>query len=199
MLLRDVLEDFGGTVRAATPGQTISDIDLEGQKLESFEEGYKAGWDDAIKAQSDDQTRIASDFAQNLQDLSFTYHEAYSQVLGAMTPLLEEIVHALLPTLARDALGLHIIEQLQAQSRAIGALEVEIVVSPLDRAAVTALLGRDFGFPLVITHSDTMGEGQADIRFGETEQQIDLTGILDSIDEAVKGFTQETKRNIAHG
>ena len=116
-----------------------------------------------------------------------------------MSPLLEEIVNALLPPLAREALGLQILEQLQAQSRAIGALDVEIVVSPQDRPAVASLLDRDFGFPLSITESDTIAEGQADIRFAETEQQIDLTGVLDGIDQAVKGFSHETRRTSAHG
>lgn len=199
MHLRDLLEDFSGPPQRAADRPGLSDSDLEGLKLESFEDGYKAGWDDAIKAQADDQTRIASDFSQNLQDLSFTYHEAYSQVLGAMTPLLEDMVNALLPALAREALGLHLLEQLQAQCRAIGCLDVEIVVAPQDSMAVRALLDRDFGFPIAVVESATMGEGQADIRFGETEQQIDLTGVLASIDQAVKGFAHENKRKIAHG
>ncbi|MFZ5964338.1 ABC transporter ATP-binding protein [Thalassococcus sp. BH17M4-6] len=201
MALRDLLEDFGQSTPPATApgGAPLNDVDLEGIKLESFEDGYKAGWDDAIRAQSDDRTRIASDFAQNLQDLSFTYHEAYSHVLAAMTPLLDDMVHALLPALARDALGLHIVEQLHAQSRAIGNLSVEIVVAPENRDAVSALLTRDFGFPLSVVESDTIGEGQADIRFGAVEQQVDLTSVLNGINEAVTAFTFDNARKTAHG
>ena len=83
--------------RRATPRWKKSKL-----QLDAFEEGYRAGWDDAIKAQSDDRTRI-SEFAQNLQDLSFTYHEAYSHAINAMTPLLEDIVRSVLPKIAHEA------------------------------------------------------------------------------------------------
>ncbi|MGR3272717.1 ABC transporter ATP-binding protein [Thalassococcus profundi] len=200
MLLRDLLEDFSAPAQpaGASTAPEPSDFDLEGAKLQSFEEGYKAGWDDAIAAQSADQSRIASDFAQNLQDLSFTYHEAYSHVMNAMTPLLEEMVRSLLPGLAREALGLQIVEQLQDRAREIGSLAVEISVAPQNVAAIAPLLERDFGFPLNLLPNDTLGDGQADIRFGDSESQVDLTGVLSSIDEAVQGFAHETRRT-AHG
>lgn len=200
MQLADFLEDFEGQKPpSAMAVPTGPLIDIEGEKLESFEEGYRAGWDDAIKAQSDDRTRISSDFAQNLQDLSFTYHEAYTQVLNAMTPLLEEMVHSVLPKLAHGALGLHIVEQLRNQSRDIGALDVEIVVAPACIEAVKSSLTQDFGFPLQLVEDETMAEGQADIRFGSHEQRIDLSEILAGVDQALKGFVHENQRKIANG
>ncbi|KMK68849.1 ABC transporter ATP-binding protein [Puniceibacterium sp. IMCC21224] len=201
MQLVDFLEDFEG-FRAPLSGLATPvgpAIDLEGEKLESFEEGYRAGWDDAIKAQSDDRTRISSDFAQNLQDLSFTYHEAYSQVLSAMTPLLEEMVNSVLPKFAQNSLGLHILEQLRAKSRDIGALDVEIVVSPQCIEAVKVSLTQDFGFPLQLVEDDSMADGQADIRFGNMEQRIDLSEVLVGVDQALQGFVHENQRKIANG
>ncbi len=199
MRLQDFLEDFDGAA-AFAPAQTrMSDDEVETLKLSAFEEGYRAGWDDAIKAQSDDRTRISSDFAQNLQDLSFTYHEAYSQVLNAMTPLLDDIVRSVLPKIAHEALGLHILEQLKAQSRAIGALGVEIVVSPENAEAVAGLLDQDFGFPLRVTEDETMAAGQADIRFGESEQQIDLSEVLTDVSAALQGFMHENRKKVVNG
>ncbi len=199
MRLQDFLEDFDGAA-AFAPAQTrMSDDEVETLKLSAFEEGYRAGWDDAIKAQSDDRTRISSDFAQNLQDLSFTYHEAYSQVLNAMTPLLDDIVRSVLPKIAHEALGLHILEQLKAQSRAIGALGVEIVVSPENAEAVAGLLDQDFGFPLRVTEDETVAAGQADIRFGESEQQIDLSEVLTDVSAALQGFMHENRKKVVNG
>jgi hypothetical protein len=40
-----------------------------GQGRGSFEQGYSAGWDDAVAAQQDDQGRIRTDLARNLQSL----------------------------------------------------------------------------------------------------------------------------------
>lgn len=199
MQLHAFLEDFGEISQQSEDSVTLTDIDFEGQKLESFENGYKAGWEDAIKAHADDQNRLASDFTQNLQDLSFTYHEAYSQVLGAMTPLLDQMVKVLLPSLAREALGLHILDQLQEQCRSAGSPTVEVLVSPSNHSAVAKLMEQDFGYPLRLIEDEMLGDGQADIRFGETEQQIDLTSVLEGIEQAVKGFVYENNRKLAHG
>ncbi|WP_246107232.1 ABC transporter ATP-binding protein [Puniceibacterium confluentis] len=199
MRIQELLEDFDVAAQLPASCAGMSEEALEGLKLAAFEDGYRAGWDDAIKAQSDDQTRISSDFAQNLQDMSFTYHEAYSQVLSAMNPLLEDIVRSVLPRIAHEALGLHILEQLKAQSRAIGALGVEIVVAPENIEAVSGLLDQEFGFPLSVTEDDTMSGGQADIRFGKTEQQIDLTSILSDVSSALQGFVNENRKKVANG
>lgn len=199
MTLRSVLEDFGSTqIRPLHPGG-IATADLEAEKLEAYEQGYRAGWDDAIKAQADDKTRIASDFAQNLQDLSFTYHEAYSRVLNAMSPLLQDMVNTLLPEMARQTLAPHLIEQLETLAGDIGSLKVIIAVAPGNLEAVQPLTTRDFGFPLELTADDTLGEGQADLRFGETEREIDLSDVIQSIGKSVEAFAYDNERKVANG
>lgn len=203
--LGSLLEDFGSTAPARRTAQpapvdpSFSEAELEGKKLEAFEKGYRAGWDDAVKAQSDDRMRISSTFGQHLQDLSFTYHEAYTQVMNAVTPLLNEMVASLLPSIARDTLGHHIVDQLQAMSRQIGTMEVVIAVHSNKMEAVTPLLDHDFGFPIDLIPDDTLDEEQADIRFGQTERQIDLSDLIASVTEAVEGFAHDNRRKMKHG
>lgn len=199
--LRQLFEDFGGAAptTAVETAPAFNEADLEGQRLEAFENGFKAGWDDAIKAQSDDKTRISSAFGQHLQDLSFTYHEACSQVMNAMTPLLNEMVNVLLPGMARATIGAHIVEKLQEMSREIGALEVQIAVSPSNVEAVSGLLEEDFGFPVRLVEDSTLADEQADIRFGKTEKQIDLGELVRSVSEAIAGFAHENQRKLANG
>lgn len=201
-LLASLLEDFGspgsgGAVEPEAP--RIGEAEIEGAKLEAFEKGYKAGWDDAVKAQSDDRTRISSAFGQHLQDLSFTYHEAYSQVMSAVAPILNEMAGTVLPQIARATLSQHIADQLDALTQEIGALDVVIAVAPARVEAVQGLLQQDFGFPITLAADATLNEDQADIRFGETERQIDLGELIASVTEAVEGFTHDNQRKIAHG
>ncbi|MBV6635178.1 MULTISPECIES: ABC transporter ATP-binding protein [Mameliella] len=204
--LAELLEDFGAKAKAAglatqpEPSEPrITEAEIEGQKLEAFEKGYRAGWDDAVKAQSDDRTRISSAFGQHLQDLSFTYHEAYTQVMNAVTPLLDEMVRSLLPEMARQTLGHHIVQQLQAMSLEIGRMDVVIAVHPDRVEAVEPLLEQDFGFPIRLTPDDSLAEEQADIRFGATERQIDLSDLAASLAEAVAGFAHDNQRKMKHG
>ena len=201
-LFANLLEDFGtpGAGPSAEPAAPrISETEIEGAKLEAFEKGYKAGWDDAVKAQSDDRTRISSAFGQHLQDLSFTYHEAYSQVMSAVAPILNEMAGTVLPQIARATLSQHIADQLDALTQEIGALGVVIAVAPSRVEAVQGLLQQDFGFPIELAADETLNEDQADIRFGETERQIDLGELIAAVAEAVEGFTHDNQRKIAHG
>lgn len=198
--LADVLEDFGAVrVQPQTLPPMHDDGELESAKLEAFEGGYKAGWDDAIKAQNDDHARISSDFAQNLQDLSFTYHEAYGQVMGGISPLLEDVVGKLLPSMLRETLGLHVSEQLRSMAREVGTLDVVIAVAPGHAEQVSPLLDPDISFPLSLVEDETLAEGQADIRFGDTEKQIDLGGLVEDVARAVQGFVHDNRRKTAHG
>lgn len=198
-LLRNFLDDFGSHPVAEPQSNVLPAEDFEAKRIEVFETGYKAGWDDAIRAHSDDKTRISSAFGQHLQDLSFTYHEAYGQVMNAMRPLLEDIVGTLLPGIARETVGAHLVQELQRQASEIGALDVVIAIAPGRQEAVAPLLEGDFGFPIKLIEDDTLAEDQADIRFGKTERQVDLGALVDQVSEAIQGFAHENHRKIANG
>ncbi|RBI71138.1 hypothetical protein DQW77_12770 [Roseovarius sp. TE539] len=187
-----LLEDFG-----AAAGATLSmtDVKLEEQKLESFETGYTAGWEDAAKAQADDATRISADFARNLQELSFTYQEAHAQVLDALTPLLEGMVETVLPDLARRTLAPRLVDMVQEKARSLtGSTRFEIVVAPACRAALEPLLEGVVSPPVTLREEPSLGEGQAYIAAGDTETEIDLDEVLAGIGEAVAGFLEDQKR-----
>ncbi len=123
---------------------------LEDQKLQSFEEGYQAGWDDAVKAQSDDKTRVSAQLDQSLQEMSFTYHEALAKLTNAMKPLMEQIVDKLLPAMARETLGAHVIEQTLDMLRDSKGHAVEIVVAKDSLPAIEALLDPGTKGPLLV-------------------------------------------------
>jgi len=199
MSLLNTLEDFGAFTGTTVNGPELSEDERETQRLDIFEQGYRAGWDDAIKAQSDDQSRITSDFAQNLQDLSFTYHEAHAQIVNAMQPLMTQIVDSLLPEMARQSLGQQIVGELRNLARSQALPQVEIVVAPANKAALEPWLDQEFSFPIALRDDAMMGEGQAEIRFAEAERQIDLTGVVDGIATAMRGFFNENKKELRHG
>ncbi len=199
--LKDLLENFDAADPApkAAEESGIGTEELEAEKLEAFENGYRAGWDDAVKAQSEEGARISSALAQNLQDLSFTYNEAYSNVMNAMSPLLEEMIGALLPEIAKAALGPHVVELLETSAREAGSTGVIISVAPEMVDSVAPLLESDFGFPVRLDADETLTDGQADLRFDEIERQIDLSEALETIAAAVRGFVHDNQRISANG
>ncbi|QFS84694.1 hypothetical protein FIU97_18190 [Roseivivax sp. THAF40] len=201
MQLIEFLTDFNATseIGQASIRSQQSEEALEKRDLETFDKGYRDGWDDAMAAVEKEGKRLHSDFAQNLQDLSFTYHEAYGQILAGMEPLLTQIANTILPAAFQDSLAHHLTDRLTAHARALGEAPVEIAVSPAELALVEPMVDSDLGFPIKVVADGTLVPGQADIRFGaHQEERLDLTEMASEIRDAITGFSIETRRS-AHG
>jgi flagellar assembly protein FliH len=187
MSIAHLLEEFGDP-SDGTP-LAMTDVSLEEERLAAFEKGYQAGWEDAVKAQSEDARRITADLAQNLQDLRFTYEEAFGAVMAALRPLLTEMAGAVLPQLARESLAPRIAEMLHDHARTQGRQPIEIAAAPEDLPRLEQLTGGSLEIGLVA--DDTLAEGQVYLRFGESEAEVDLPGVLAGITAAVSGFFAE--------
>lgn len=161
---------------------------FEEMKLASFEEGYSAGWEDAVAAHSGDQTRIRDDLARNFQSLAFTYHEAREHILQSIEPLIREMVTHILPKLARASLGPLVLETLRPLIAEAANAPMVLVINPGARPAVEAVLSADKAIPLLIQDEPSLGEGQAYIRFARSETRIDLDRALASITAAMDDF-----------
>ncbi|WP_428546080.1 flagellar biosynthesis protein [Profundibacter sp.] len=149
-------------------------------------------------AQIEEQSRVAADFARNLQELSFTYHEARSQILSSLKPLFTEMVSKVLPRLAQETLPQSIVDEVLSAASDRTNAEFEIVISPANRPALERLLEGQGTLDVNIVEEPTMAEGLAYIRFNETEKQIDLTSVLAGFSQLVEGFfTQQQKVAIS--
>ncbi|WP_371060910.1 ABC transporter ATP-binding protein [Rhodosalinus sp. 5P4] len=200
MSIAHLLEDFALARPQPTAAQSspLSDEQLEALRLEAFEEGYKAGWDDAVAARDKEETRLSAELAGALQDLSFTYNEAYAHMVKAIEPLLERMVGSLLPSLMREALGAHVLSELGTLTRELGQAEVEVHVPPGQVDTIGTLV-EGAGFPARVIGDPALGEGQAQLRFGTSERQVDLDDILSEIRRAISAFCHETERELRHG
>jgi len=197
MPISHLLEDFAAP-RAPGVALSMTDEALETQKLDSFEAGYKAGWDDAATAQAGEAAHVSADFARNLQDLSFSYHEAHAQFLAAVAPLLTGMVETVLPDLARQTLAPRLVELLQEKSRELAdSATVELVIAPANRPAVEPLLEGVTALPLTLREEPSLGEGQAYLTAGDQETGVDLDEVLAEIRGAVSGFLEDQKRESA--
>ncbi|SIS51650.1 flagellar assembly protein FliH [Roseivivax lentus] len=197
MQLTELLTDFArsdGSGPASGTADTGPDAQ-EQRDLASFDKGYRDGWEDAMAAVEKEGGRLHSDLSQNLRDLSFTYHEAYTHILAAMEPLLTQIATAILPAAFDDSLPRHLLDRLMEHARTSGETLVEIAVSPRELALVEPLVDSDLGFPVTVVADGTLAPGQADIRFSEDrEERIDLTEMASEIRDAITGFSTETRR-----
>lgn len=195
MSVSHLLEDFGAFARG-TP-VALTDISLEEERLEAFEKGYQAGWDDSARALSEENRSLSADLAQNLKDLSFTYHEAHTAVLNGLRPLLDQIISAVLPALAHQALCAQISELLHEIARDHSGQPIEIVTAPANIPALEALLQEEGVLPVSLVEESSLADGQAYLRFGHQEREIDLDSVLTAIEQAVTVFFNQTERKSA--
>ena len=194
------LEVFDVQDASSTRGTIVTDANqLEDIRMQAYEQGYTAGWDDAASAQSEDQSRIQADFARNLQSLGFTFHEARTHVLRAVQPLLNEIVTCLLPEMAREGLASVALEILMPLADEMADAPVTLVLNPASRPAVEALLEQATGLQLTFIEEPTLGEGQVYLRLGDVETRVDLDRATADIATAVRDFFDLTEKDQRYG
>ena len=183
------LEVFDTVIAAnGTPQAMVEAIEVEEAKVVSFEQGYSAGWDDAVAAQLDDQTRIRADLARNLQSLAFTFQDARSHVLQAIRPLILEMTSRLLPEVAREALAPTVLDALSPLAEELADAPLTLVLNPTVRGQVEELLTHATGLPMKINEEPSLPEGQVYIRFGTVETKVDLSKVTSDIAIAVRAF-----------
>ena len=178
----------------------LGQAELEECRLAAYEQGYTAGWDDAVAAQDGEVARLRADLGQNLQDMSFTYHEAHSHVLRTLEPLLNDMVAKVLPAIARDTLAPMVLEHLRPIAKDLADQPVSLVANPANRDLLERLVVDEAPFPLTFQEEASLGDGQVYLRFGTEETRIDLDGVIEAISSAVSGFFRiEKHEERRHG
>lgn len=172
---------------------------IEDVRLQAYETGYSAGWEDAVGATRDDQTRISTELANNLQKLAFTFHEARSHVLKSVQPLVTQLSTRLLPELAQEVLAPVVLDTLMPLIDTLADAPIRVVLNPASRPAVERLLSQAAGIPLIVEEEATLGEGQVYLRFGDVEHHVDLDKAVADIARAVHDFFEYSEKEANHG
>lgn len=174
--------------------------ELEEARLQAYEQGYTAGWDDSVAAQDAEVARLRADLGRSLEDLSFTYHEAHSHVLRTLEPLLHDMVTKVLPALARETLGHVVLDHLRPLARELAGAPIAVVANPVNRAIIERLVVAEADFPVIVREEASLGEGQVYLKLGEVESQIDLDGVIAAMAAAVSAFFRvEKQEDRKHG
>ncbi|HPD92280.1 MAG: hypothetical protein H6900_09055 [Rhodobacter sp.] len=172
--------------------------DIEDIRLNAYERGYVAGWEDGgTQSASDAATRRAA-VERQVEQLTFTYHEARGHVLKGLEPLLRAMIDAVLPAAARASVAPVAMEQLMPL--ALAATETPITLR-VGRGSLSAFEDAFEGQPLpplTLIETDDLDAGQAEFAFGAAETRIDLSHAARAIAEAIGRFyriqSEETRR-----
>ncbi|MCX7890027.1 MAG: flagellar biosynthesis protein [Rhodobacteraceae bacterium] len=160
----------------------------EEARLAAFEQGYSAGWDDALAAQEAETARLREELGRAIADLGFGYREAHRHVLMALRPLLVDMVGKVLPAIARATLSEIVLELVMPAAEAAAGRPVEIRAHPDAVALIEPAVAAQSVLPAVIRPDPALTPGQVLIRGTDGEQKVDLDGVIAAIGRAVATF-----------
>lgn len=198
MPISHLLEDFHNDPSRGNL-HIISDETLEEARLSSFEQGYQAGWDDASSAHEGEQTHISAEFARNLQDLSFTYQEAYNHVMRSIKPILDRMFIDILPEIAIPSLGMRLSEEALSMARQSAEAVIVLRMSSDMAQRMEPLLMKKMPMQVRLLEDDTIGGGQVYLSLGEQEKCMDLDGLIGGMKTLIEEFTQDFGRPQTDG
>lgn len=164
---------------------TLSPPQLEELKLGAFEQGYAAGWEDANAALDDQEKRLRTELAGNIQKLSFTFHEARNHLLRTLEPLIEEMAARVLPAMSKDTLAPIVLAQMMPYAEKLTDEPPTIVTHPDNLARIREMLSANTGQAIGFREDASMGELQATLQFAQTEVEIDLDSVIAAIRTAI--------------
>lgn len=189
-------DDFGAPKKKLERRTRLSDTELEDLKLAAFEQGFTAGWEDAVKAHSDGNEERKDEIVEALRDAEFSLHEARRGLIASLAPLFSSIMSTVLPAAVAPSLPLHIAEQLKQMCTSVLDQKIEVEVSEEFAERLQGILDEAMCEAVhVIPSSDKSFLG-ARLRVGREEKEIDMQRLVEEIEQslaaALNSFTQET-------
>lgn len=162
----------------------VSEAEIEAQRVTAYEEGYKSGWDDAVRQTEEEGRRVGEELARNLRDLAFTYFEARSEVLTALEGFLGELFDKLFPQLLPEAVAASVLSELRQLADTASDVGMKLYVAPEDAATVRSLLPQD-GPRVDVVEEAALASGQARIHAAAGTVTIDADRLVRSLRDVI--------------
>jgi flagellar assembly protein FliH len=172
--------------------------EIEEDKLQSFETGYKSGWDDAIAAQDSIKGTVSAEFARNLEEAKLAFVDARVEVLGQLRETFAPLIERLLPDVAKATLVPHVLEQIETLATQAVEGKIEICVAPAQVGMMETLLAEQAS-ELVITPEQTLLEDQVFLRVAGAEREIHLEPFAQNIVSSIEQFFLENSASRGVG
>lgn len=199
MAITHLFQDFSPPQPEQSPLTLLSDVAIEDQRLAAFEQGYAAGWEDAVSAQNVETTAHISNLNASLADLSFTYQEAFTAFQNVVSPVIEGLVQQVLPRLAQETFGSVLVERCLEMASQQAASQVLLVVPPDQEQTVRAAVSADLSLPLEVVSDEMMAPLSAEIRFPEKTAELDMGAILEGLSIATQSFSHHVSEEVKNG
>lgn len=166
----------------------------------AFEQGYAAGWQDALEhmRHEDALRRIAAEEA--LQTISFSYNEAHAALQKSFLDLTGVLLDKLMPELVRLALPARLAKELAEITARQTTLPLCIRCAPGAVATLGPIVDAASGIEITLVPEPSFTEAQVALSIGAQERRIDFDMMLESLRAYLTDSTErQIDKETAHG
>ncbi|SUZ30596.1 hypothetical protein ROE7235_00320 [Roseibaca ekhonensis] len=194
------LECFDGD-RALEDGAPLTPQDAEMLRTRAFEEGYGAGWSDALEQMRDEDALRRAAAEEALQAISFSFHEARDQLESSFMALAGEMITVLLPDLLPEALPRLLARELRALGTRQFSGRLELLCAPGAVDGMSELVKTVNGMEILLVEEPSFTESQVAIRIDQNARHIDLDGAMSALRAGLSALPDHSspKKEAAHG
>lgn len=183
------LEVFEAIQEPDTPVFLMPD-EIEDIRLNAYEKGYVAGWDDHCQQEQVDEVNRRKTIDRQIEQLTFSYHDARGHVLKSIEPVLQAILGSVLPAAARASVVPLVLEQLLPLAHSASEAPITLNVAAGTKDAYLAAFEGQVLPPINLVEVDDLPEFAARFASNALETQIDLSHAAERIQCAVQDFYQ---------
>ena len=144
----------------------------------AFEQGYAAGWQDALEQMRNENELRHIAAQEALQAIGFSYTEAHQALAGSFLALTQALLDSVLPELARLAVPLCLKAELDALVSQHTRPVVQILCAPGVLGTLGTLISSRTQAEIELVAEPSFSEAQISLRIGSQERVIDLDDVL---------------------
>lgn len=175
----------------------LSPQDVESLRARAFEDGYGAGWTDALEQMRNEDALRRAASEEALQATAFGYHEARDGLERCFVDLAAQVIAVILPKLRPIGLQQHLEQELRALAVNHFSDRLEILCAPGSAQAIVELVRANPGLDVTVTEEPSFMDAQLLIRVGQTDRVIDLDRVTELLQTAFGDAWKQ--KDIAHG
>ncbi len=173
--------------------------EAEAQHARGYEDGYGAGWQDALAQLRDEDSLRRAAAEEALQTLAFSYLEATAALEGRCVALAQALMGAVLPELAQVALPRLLAQELQTLAARELAGRLQIQCAPSARATVQGCLAAVPALDAAIVEEPSFTDAQVVVQVDHGARRIDLDGVRAALADALGTDPQLPQEDAPHG
>ncbi len=162
--------------------------ELERTRLAAYDEGYAAGWQDAVSEADATETERRAAAEEALRPLHFTHAEARAHALAALLPLVRSMAGTVLPETAQATLGATLAEAVAAVAADTMENPIEVRANAATCSAIAPLTEAMPDLDLRLIEEPSLADGQVIARLDPAATRIDIDAAVRAAQQAVADY-----------